>query len=38
MGHDAMNWMMNILLGVLITLALLCLIQMGINFVRLGWY
>jgi hypothetical protein len=38
MGHDAMNWMMNILLGILITLALLCLIQMGINFVRLGWY
>ena len=38
MGHDAMNWMMNLLLGILITLALLCLIQMGINFVRLGWY
>ena len=38
MGHDAMNRMMNILLGILITLALLCLIQMGINFVRLGWY
>ena len=33
-----MNWIMNILIAVLITLALLCLIQMGINFWNMGWY
>ncbi len=33
-----MNWIMNILLGILITLAILCLIQMGINFWQMGWY
>jgi len=38
MGVKMSNWIMNILLGILITLAILCLIQMGINFVRLGWY
>ena len=32
------NWVMNILLGILITLALLCLLQMGINFWQMGWY
>ncbi len=38
MGVKMSNWIMNILLAILITLALLCLLQMGINFVRLGWY
>ena len=33
-----MNWIMNILLGILITLAILCLIQMGMNFWQMGWY
>ena len=33
-----MNWIMNILLGILITLAILCLVQMGVNFLQLGWY
>ena len=37
-GHIAMNWIMNILLAILITLAVLCVIQMGVNFFRLGWY
>ena len=32
------NWVMNLLLAILITLALLCLVQMGINFWQLGWY
>ena len=31
-------WIMNILLGILITLALLCLIQLGVNFYTMGWY
>ncbi len=38
MGHIAMNWIMNILLGILITLAVLCLVQMAVNFFQLGWY
>ena len=40
MGIAMLDWIMNILLGVLITLALLCLIQiqMGVNFYTLGWY
>ena len=38
MGIAMLDWMMNILLGVLITLAVLCLIQMGVNFYTLGWY
>ena len=38
MGHIAMNWIMNILLGILITLAVLCLVQMSVNFFQLGWY
>jgi len=32
------NWVMNLLLAILITLALLCLVQMGLNFWNLGWY
>ena len=32
------NWAMNILLGILITLALLCLIQLAVNFYSMGWY
>ena len=32
------DWIMNILLGILITLVLLCLLQMGINFYSMGWY
>jgi len=38
MGFAMLDWIMNILLGLLITLALLCLIQMGVNFYTLGWY
>ena len=38
MGVEMINWIMNILLGVLITLAVLCLIQMAVNFYTLGWY
>ncbi len=38
MGIAMLDWMMNILLGVLITLAVLCLIQMGVNLYTLGWY
>ena len=38
MGVEMSNWIMNILLAILITLALLCLIQMGINFWQMGWY
>lgn len=38
MGVEMSNWIMNILLGILITLAVLCLIQMGINFWQMGWY
>jgi len=38
MGIAMLDWIMNILLGLLITLALLCLIQMGVNFYTLGWY
>ena len=29
---------MNLLLGTLVTLALLCLLQMAINFYSMGWY
>ena len=36
--RHVINWVMNILLAILITLALLCLVQMGINFWQLGWY
>ena len=32
------NWIMNILSGILITLALLCLIQLGVNCYTMGWY
>ena len=39
MGDHAMiDWVMNILLGILITLALLCLVQMGYNLWTMGWY
>tara|TARA_X000001382_G_scaffold111283_1_gene88142 strand:+ start:292 stop:408 length:117 start_codon:yes stop_codon:yes gene_type:complete len=38
MGVEMSNWIMNILLAILITLALLCLIQTGINFWQMGWY
>ena len=38
MGVEMSNWIMNILLGILITLAVLCLIQTGINFWQMGWY
>ena len=38
MGVEMSNWVMNILLGILITLALLCLIQLGVNFYTMGWY
>ena len=39
MGDHAMiDWVMNILLGVLITLALLCLVQMAYNLWTMGWY
>ena len=38
MGIAMLDWIMNILLGLLITLAVLCLIQMGVNFYTLGWY
>ena len=38
MGVEMIDWIMNILLGILITLALLCLLQMGINFWHMGWY
>ena len=38
MGVEMSNWIMNILLAILITLAVLCLIQIGINFWQMGWY
>tara|TARA_R110002020_G_scaffold141675_1_gene313431 strand:- start:551 stop:667 length:117 start_codon:yes stop_codon:yes gene_type:complete len=38
MGVEMSNWIMNILLAILITLALLCLVQTGINFWQMGWY
>ncbi len=38
MESEMINWAMNLLLAILITLALLCLVQMGLNFWRLGWY
>jgi len=38
MESEMINWVMNLLLAILITLALLCLVQMGINFWQLGWY
>ncbi len=36
--RHVIDLVMNILLAILITLALLCLVQMGINFWQLGWY
>ena len=38
MESEMINWVMNLLLATLITLALLCLVQMGLNFWNLGWY
>ena len=38
MGVEMIDWVMNILLAILITLALLCLVQMGVNFWNMGWY
>jgi len=38
MESEMINWVMNTLLAILITLALLCLIQMGVNFWNMGWY
>tara|TARA_B100001769_G_scaffold99618_1_gene76969 strand:- start:718 stop:834 length:117 start_codon:yes stop_codon:yes gene_type:complete len=38
MGVEMSNWIMNILLAILISLALLCLVQMGVNFWNMGWY
>ena len=38
MESEMINWAMNTLLAILITLALLCLIQMGYNFWTMGWY
>mgnify|MGYP004104715205 FL=1 len=38
MESEMINWVMNLLLAILITLALLCLVQMGLNFWNLGWY
>ena len=38
MESEMINWAMNLLLAILITLALLCLVQMGINFWNMGWY
>ena len=35
---EMIDWVMNILLAILITLALLCLVQMGVNFWNMGWY
>ena len=32
------NWFINILLGTLITLALLALVQITFNFMEYGWY
>ena len=37
-GRPVIDWLMNILLAVLITLALLCLVQLGYNWWHLGWY
>ena len=36
--RHVIDLVMNILLAILITLALLCLVQMGINFWQLGWH
>tara|TARA_B100001778_G_scaffold250079_1_gene210270 strand:+ start:263 stop:379 length:117 start_codon:yes stop_codon:yes gene_type:complete len=38
MGVEMSNWIVNILLAILISLALLCLVQMGVNFWNMGWY
>ena len=38
MGVEMSNWIVNILLATLISLALLCLVQMGVNFWNMGWY
>ena len=38
MGVEMSNWIMNILLATLIALALLFLVQMGVNFWTMGWY
>ena len=38
MESEMINWVMNTLLAILITLALLCVIQMGYNFWTMGWY
>ena len=38
MGVEMSNWIMNILLAILISLALLCLVQMGVKFWNMGWY
>ena len=38
MESEMINWVMNLLLAILITLALLCLVQMALNFWNLGWY
>ncbi len=37
MGNGKMNWVINIILGILITLAVLCLIQIGYGYYH-GWY
>jgi len=38
MESEMINWVMNLLLAILITLALLCLVQMGVNLWNMGWY
>ena len=38
MGNSKMNWIINIILGILISLTILSLIQLVVNYWNMGWY
>ena len=38
LSNSMLNWFINILLGALITLAILAVIQIAANYMQYGWY
>ena len=38
MGNSKMNWIINVILGILISLTILSLIQLVVNYWNMGWY
>ena len=38
LSNSMLNWFVNILLGALITLAILAVIQIAANYMHYGWY